>query len=100
MYDKHKEMVATQTLAQFQVLTKYDKEIFFPCSGEHMSEAEVVESLMTLLGHCQDPERDGAFSQDTHTALEQGLPRSISAAQFAENILQLTLESPTPSKPV
>ena len=65
-----------------------------------MSEAEVVESLMTLLGHCEDPERDGAFSQDPHTALEQGLPQSISAAEFSESVLQLTLQPPTPPKPV
>ena len=53
----------------------------------------MVESLMTLLGHCQDPERDGAFLQDPQTALERDLPQSISAAQFAESILQLTLET-------
>ena len=58
-----------------------------------MTEAEVVESLMTLLGHCQDPERDGTFSQDPHLALNQGLPQCISAAEFAENVLHLTLET-------
>ena len=58
-----------------------------------MTETEVVECLMTLLGHCEDPERDGAFSQSPQTALEQGLPESISTAHFAENILQLTMQS-------
>ena len=61
-----------------------------------MCEGELVEALMTLLGHCHDPESDGAFSQDTHTALEQGLPQAISAAHFAENLLHLTLQTSPP----
>lgn len=59
-----------------------------------MSESEVVESLMTLLGHCQDPERDGAFSVDPETALDEDLPESVSAAHFAEKVLHLTLQTP------
>ena len=50
---------------------------------------------MTLLGHCQDPERDGAFDQDPAVAIEQGLPESVSAAHFAEKILHLTLQTPS-----
>ena len=45
--------------------------------GEHMTEAELVEALMTLLGHCQDPEADGAFSENPQRALEEGLPERI-----------------------
>jgi Ca2+-binding EF-hand superfamily protein len=66
--------------------------------GEHMTESELVEGLMTLLGHCQDPERDGAFDQDPATAIQQGLPESVSAAHFAEKILHLTLQAP-PQQP-
>ena len=58
-----------------------------------MTEPELVEALMTLLGHCVDPERDGAFSEDTHTAIDRGLPEAISAARFAEKVLHLTLHT-------
>ena len=58
-----------------------------------MTEVELVEALMTLLGHCQDPEADGAFSESPQTALEEGLPEKVSAAHFAEHILQLAVEN-------
>jgi len=46
---------------------------------------------MTLLGCCEDPETDGAFSQDPDTALQE-LPKKITAGQFAEELLGLSTQ--------
>lgn len=62
-------------------------------SGEHMTETELVEALMTLLGHCEDPETEGAFSKNPQQVLEQGIPERVSAAQFSEQLLHLTVDS-------
>ena len=64
-----------------------------------MTESELVEGLMTLLGHCLDPETDGAFAEDPATAIDQGLPETVSAAHFAEKILHLTLQTPSSPQP-
>lgn len=60
-------------------------------SGEHITESELVEHLMTLLGCCEDPETDGAFSQDPEATLQE-LPEKITAGQFAEELLGLSTQ--------
>ena len=56
-----------------------------------MTEAEIVEYLMTLLGYSDNPEVDGSFTEDVMTALEE-IPNKISAPMFAEEIIGLTTE--------
>ena len=46
---------------------------------------------MTLLGCCEDPETDGAFSQDPEATLQE-LPEKITAGQFAEELLALSTQ--------
>lgn len=58
-------------------------------TGEHLTEGEVVEYLMTLLGYSDNPEVDGSFTEDVGTALEQ-IPERISAPLFAEEIIGLS----------
>ena len=59
--------------------------------GEHITESELVEYLMTLLGFSENPEVDGAFTESMETALQQ-LPERISAPQFAEELLGLATQ--------
>ena len=60
-------------------------------SGEHVTETELAESLMTLLGFSEDPEVEGAFAVDPSIGL-QDLPERISAADFAEDLLGLSTD--------
>ena len=55
-------------------------------AGEHFTEAELVEYLMTLLGYSDNPEVDGSYSADVMTSLED-IPEKITAPQFSEEIL-------------
>lgn len=59
--------------------------------GEHLTETEVVEYLMTLMGHSDNPEVEGSFLEDTMTALRQ-IPERISAPMFAEEIIGLSTQ--------
>ena len=59
--------------------------------GEHITESELVEYLMTLLGFSENPEVEGAFTDSTEIALQQ-LPERISAPQFAEELLGLATQ--------
>ena len=61
------------------------------CVGEHLTETEIVEYLMTLLGYTDNPEVDGSFTEDVATALEE-IPERISAPMFAEDILGLSTQ--------
>lgn len=67
---------------------------FQPCltAGEHLTELELVECLMTLVGCSENPEMDGCFSEDTETALSTQLPERLSAADLAEGLLGLTIQ--------
>ncbi len=55
-----------------------------------MTEIELVEHLMTLLGYCENPEREGEYSDDPESALLNELPDLISAQEFVENIAGLS----------
>lgn len=55
-----------------------------------MTETELVECLMTVLGHCDNPEQHGSFSTDPVTVLQEQLPQHITAGQFAEKLLGFT----------
>lgn len=56
-----------------------------------MTEAEVVEYMMTLLGYSDNPEVDGAFTVDVLSALEE-IPEKITAPLFAEEIIGLNTQ--------
>ncbi len=58
-------------------------------AGEHVTEEELVEHLMTLLGHSENPEVDHAFSAQPEGALQE-LPERITVTHFAEDLLGLT----------
>lgn len=62
---------------------------FLHAVGEHLTEGEIVEYLMTLLGYSDNPEVDGSFTENVGTALEQ-IPERISAPVFAEEIVGLS----------
>ena len=55
-----------------------------------MTETELVECLMTVLGHCDNPEELGAYSGDPVAVLQEKLPLHITANQFAEEMLNFT----------
>lgn len=59
--------------------------------GEHLTETEVVEYLMTILGCSDNPEVDGSFTEDVATALEE-IPNRISAPMFAEELIGLSTQ--------
>lgn len=61
-------------------------------TGEHLTGAEIVEYLMTLLGCSDNPEVDGSFTEDVATALEE-IPERISAPMFAEEIIGLSTQN-------
>lgn len=61
-------------------------------TGEHLTEVELVECLMTLLGCSDNPEMDGCFSEDTETALSTHLPERLAAADLAEGLLGLAIQ--------
>jgi len=65
--------------------------------GEHLTEADMVEYLVTLLGYSDNPEVEGSFTDDAIVALKQ-IPEKISAPAFAENIVGLTTDQP-PKQP-
>lgn len=56
-----------------------------------MTETEVVEYLMTILGCSDNPEVDGSFTEDVATALEE-IPNRISAPMFAEELIGLSTQ--------
>lgn len=60
-------------------------------TGEHITEPELEECLMTLLGCSDNPEVEGSFTQSLEAAL-RGLPEKISAAHFAEELLGLSTQ--------
>eukprot|EP00731_Ephydatia_muelleri_P022631 Em0015g214a len=57
--------------------------------GEHITETELIEYLMTLLGHSDNPEVDGSFSEEPLKALQE-LPSKITVSQYAEELLGLS----------
>ena len=61
------------------------------CIGEHLTETELVEYLMTLMGYSDNPEMDGSFTQDAIAALKE-IPDRISAPMFAEEIIGLSAQ--------
>ena len=63
----------------------------FLLTGEHITEPELEEYLMTLLGCSDNPEVEGSFTQSPEVAL-QDLPDKISAAHFAEELLGLSTQ--------
>ena len=58
-------------------------------SGEHITETELIEYLMTLLGHSDNPEVEGSFSEEPLKALQE-LPSKITVSQYAEELLGLS----------
>ena len=46
---------------------------------------------MVLLGYCRDPEIKGSFTEDPERALNGDLPKSITASNFAKDILGFQL---------
>ena len=63
--------------------------IFFSSLGEHLTDAELVEYLMTLMGCSDNPEVEGSYTEDPATALNE-LPLQLSAPSFAEDLLGLS----------
>lgn len=61
------------------------------CLGEGFVDAELLEHLMVLLGYSSDPEIKGSFTEDPEKALEDSLPRSITASNFAKDMLGFQL---------
>lgn len=61
-------------------------------TGEHLTEVELVECLMTLLDCSDNPEMDGCFSEDTETALSTHLPERLAPADLAEGLLGLAIQ--------
>lgn len=61
------------------------------CSGEGFVDAELLEHLMVLLGYSSDPELEGSFTEDPETALDDSLPKSITASKFAKDVLGFQL---------
>jgi len=58
--------------------------------GEHLTETELLDSLMTLLNYNEDPEVDHLFTADPSVVLAEEIPQRVSAKQFAEELLGLT----------
>lgn len=58
-------------------------------TGEHLTEMELVECMMTLLGYSENPETDGFFTEDTETAIVSHVPERLSVTTFAEDLLGL-----------
>ncbi len=58
------------------------------CTGEHLTETELVEYLMTLLGATSNPEVEGAFSAEPGDVLAE-IPDTLTATLFAEELLGL-----------
>lgn len=54
-----------------------------------MTEAELVEDLMTLIGGCVNPEIDGQYVDDPAAIISELIPDRINASQFAEELLGL-----------
>ena len=50
---------------------------------------ELVECMMTLLGYSENPEIDGCFTEDMEAALVSRLPETVSAGDFAGELLGL-----------
>lgn len=61
-------------------------------AGEHLTELELVECMMTILGCSENPEMDGCFTEDTETALSTQLPERLAPADLAEGLLGLTIQ--------
>ena len=59
--------------------------------GEGFVDAELLEHLMVLLGYCRDPEIKGSFTDDPERALDGSLPKSITASNFAKDMLGFQL---------
>ena len=58
------------------------------CTGEHLTETELVEYLMTLLGATSNPEVEGAFTAEPGDVLAE-IPNTLTATLFAEELLGL-----------
>ncbi|XP_064391567.1 cilia- and flagella-associated protein 251-like [Halichondria panicea] len=56
--------------------------------GEHLTETELVEYLMTLLGATSNPEVEGAFTAEPGDVLAE-IPNTLTATLFAEELLGL-----------
>ena len=59
------------------------------CAGEHLTEVELVEYLMTLMGASDNPEVEGSYTEEPGAVLSE-LPTQVTAASFAEDLLGLT----------
>ena len=59
-------------------------------SGEHLTEMELVECMMTLLGYSENPETEGCFTEDTETAIVSHVPERLSVTNFTEDLLGLS----------
>jgi Ca2+-binding EF-hand superfamily protein len=57
--------------------------------GEHLTETELIENLMTLLDKCVNPEIDGLYHADPFVAISNDIPSDVNSLQFIEDILCL-----------
>ena len=64
--------------------------IIYTFIGEHLTEADLVEHLMTLLGCCENPEIDGVYVEKPDDVLLNDIPPLISAQEFVEEIVGLS----------
>lgn len=53
-----------------------------------MTEKELIEHLMTLIGGCANPEHEGDYTENPASLLPN-IPEQITAVQFAEELLGL-----------
>ncbi len=68
---------------------RVDGVLLVDTAGDHLTESELVECLMTLLGVSDNPEVEGSYTVDPGTALEELLPQSLTVTHFAEELLGL-----------
>lgn len=58
-----------------------------------MTETELIEHLMTLLGYSSNPEGDGLYIASPDNVLFNEIPEVVSAQEFVESIAGLSSTS-------
>ena len=57
-----------------------------------MTEAELIENLITLIGGCVNPEIDGKYIAEPNVIMSEHVPDFITVKNFAEDILGLATD--------
>lgn len=70
------------------LMTRFFFFVFF--LGEHLTETELIEHLMTLLGFVANPEREGSYVDSPENVLLNEISGLISAQEFVEDIVGLS----------